>query len=183
MERLTPAKRARDEGASLAPAPELAAASDAISVASQVKRRVRRQLIGSAAPDQGAGACASSAQSSSVLGAAAHSSAAAADSETSSLKTDPKQPAGLKTGQRHRRAAGQIRQPSRQPVTRSVTASRHPATGLPAVQDKSVATGECSGSARTIQHNDCFMPHVCECLNAAILYERVPMKLKCMLLV
>ena len=50
-ERATPAKRARKEGASLAPAPELAAAS----VNQEMERRVRRCVTnGIKMPDQGA---------------------------------------------------------------------------------------------------------------------------------
>ena len=147
VERLTPAKRARDEGASLAPSPELAAALDAISAAPRVERRVRRQLISNMITDQGAATSGSGAQSSSVSGAVAHSSVAAAGSKTSFLGPGSRQNAWASLGQRRSRAASQTRHSGRQPITRSATATRHPAARLPPVQDKSVATGRCSGSA------------------------------------
>ena len=50
MERATPAKRARDRAASLAPPPQLEAESDAASRNDEMERRVRRRMA--AAPDQ-----------------------------------------------------------------------------------------------------------------------------------
>lgn len=148
-EHATPAKRAQDEGPSLAPAPELAAAMDAVSVTPRTERRMRRQLISSVTDDDGTAASASTAQSSSVLGAAAQSSGVAAGSETFTLETGREQPAAASVGQRRGRAASQASQPHRQPVTRSMTASRHLAARLSVVQDKSVAIGRCSENACT----------------------------------
>ena len=87
VERATPAKRTRDKGASLAPAPEQAAGPGAVSGTQQAELRVRRRVASSAAAaGQGAAAPAAASQSCSVGSAAAQSCMAAAGSERRPLE-------------------------------------------------------------------------------------------------
>ena len=147
-ERATPAKRARNEGASPAPAPELAAAPDALSGTQQVERRVRRRVHSSVeVPDQDASAPAVPAQSYSMATAAPQTCMAAAGPGRHPLEAGLVQPAAARSGQRCRGAASKMRAPGSRPVTRSVATSNHPAAGPPPVQEHTLATGGCHASA------------------------------------
>ncbi len=133
--RATPAKRAREERPSLAPAPELTTAPDAMSATPPVDRRVRRRVMSSVAPDADAAAPAAAAQTQSIAGARAQISVPAAGPERHPLEAGREQPGAARPGQRRSGTASQIRHPGSQQVTRSASASGQPPTRLPPVQE------------------------------------------------
>ena len=139
MKRAIPAKRPREGGVNLAPASAHAAVPPTNY---QEERRVRQRVASSVTPDQDAAAPAAAAQSRRAAGATAQSGMAAAGGpERTPLEAGWEQPAAAKSGQRRSRAASQIKAPGRQPVTRSMAASRQLPNVLPTIPESSLATG------------------------------------------